>query len=150
MVTRRTFFGISAASVGGFFFGSIPSSPPPVSKMCFGIVNVKGQIVHRVPIVSITKAKNGWNYKALDFHPTQADTIRGITIFDHQGRTVKSCNFSADVPVCNGDILKTNYSLSVDKPGKSPNELLEALRLREQHDSISRQNLHSRSNHPAR
>lgn len=126
-MNRRSFFGISAATIGGLFAGSIPGKPIP--KFCFGIVNTSGEIVHYSPIISLIKVRCGWNYKALDFQSNKSHLIRGIVIFDQQGRKVKSADFGSVVPMCNGDTLKSQYVIKTDSDGMTADELLEALRL---------------------
>ncbi len=65
-------------------------------------------------IVSVEKVGQSFIWKASPLNITQTASYKGIALFTDKNELLVTSPFSSTVPVCSGDSLKAEYTLTTD------------------------------------
>lgn len=126
-MNRRGFLGsVIGMIASGSFLAKLAPQPILVSsyQMAFREVG-SGLLIQAPGVKEIKRIKGGFEFIAEELSVSKTMLIRGVALFDKQGRLVKETKFDCDVPMTLGDKLKCTHTLTCLKDFATADHLIE-------------------------
>lgn len=127
-MNRRSFFGSVIGLVAGsnFLAKRLIESPQKVLlpyKVMFGETRLD-EWVQCPGVMKIEKTARGFKVICEDFHPTVTLNVDRLKLYTLNNIPIQESRFDTEIGLCNGDILKAQLELTVDKNFNNFDELV--------------------------